>query len=478
MGMPRSAPSTHPVAGGEALDTRAALQDFDGISYAKGAATLWQRLIAHIGDEAFIAGVGAYLREHAFGNGTLADFLGFMERASGKDLSGWSRSGCSPPASTSSLPTRSPASSPARCRRLPGRPPAHPRRGRVLRRRGGLPRRGDAGWRRHRRTEPRRGAGGADRRAECLRPDLGDRGARRRHARCGPRGSRAGARPAGPGGGVAALVDGVCLGTVDPRLVVDTLGMAWPLESNESVLNRIAVAVLGRIIPSFLPPDEQAGAKAVVAEAARALLARSAPGSTTAVLAADPRPQQCRRVPAVALGRAPAPAARSAGGLGLPVAGGPQPRWARASSTPTSSSRSAARTTRWPAGSARCLRAHRFPLQTRRLGHGGLDDEPLSLQLRASTPWRRGSGPRATSTCSAAYVPRYFAEPAAALSEWVGADALGRVAALAFPARVVEQPTADASAAALAADALSPAVRRSIVDGDLERGGAALAGGL
>jgi aminopeptidase N len=42
-------PSTHPVAGGAALDAQAALQDFDGISYAKGAATLRQ-LIAHIGD--------------------------------------------------------------------------------------------------------------------------------------------------------------------------------------------------------------------------------------------------------------------------------------------------------------------------------------------------------------------------------------------------------------------------------------------
>jgi aminopeptidase N len=57
-------PSTHPVAGSPAPDAQSALQNFDGISYAKGAATLRQ-LIAHIGDAAFISGVAEYLRSHA-----------------------------------------------------------------------------------------------------------------------------------------------------------------------------------------------------------------------------------------------------------------------------------------------------------------------------------------------------------------------------------------------------------------------------
>ncbi len=67
------------------------------------------------------------------------------------------------------------------------------------------------------------------------------------------------------------------------------------------------------------------------------------------------------------------------------------------------------------------------------------------------------------------YVPRYFAE-VPQMAQWVGADALGRVATLAYPARVVEQATADASAAALAGGGghLTPAVRRSIVDADSE----------
>ena len=89
--MPRSAPRRRtPWPGRAAPDAQAALQDFDGISYAKGAATLRQ-LIAHIGDDAFIAGVGDYLRQHSYGNGTLADFMGFMEQASGQSLGDWSR---------------------------------------------------------------------------------------------------------------------------------------------------------------------------------------------------------------------------------------------------------------------------------------------------------------------------------------------------------------------------------------------------
>ncbi|MDN5718042.1 MAG: M1 family aminopeptidase, partial [Janibacter sp.] len=69
------APSTHPVAGSPAPDAKSALANFDGISYAKGAAVIRQ-LIEFIGDEAFLAGIRQYLGDHSFGNGTLADFLG------------------------------------------------------------------------------------------------------------------------------------------------------------------------------------------------------------------------------------------------------------------------------------------------------------------------------------------------------------------------------------------------------------------
>ncbi|GIF16114.1 aminopeptidase N [Actinoplanes teichomyceticus] len=81
-------PSTHPVAPSEVGDTDEALLNFDGISYAKGAAVLKQ-LIAWLGDEAFLAGLNAHFEAHAFGNATLADLLGALSKASGRDLSGW-----------------------------------------------------------------------------------------------------------------------------------------------------------------------------------------------------------------------------------------------------------------------------------------------------------------------------------------------------------------------------------------------------
>jgi aminopeptidase N len=81
-------PSTHPVAPREVADAAQALLNFDGISYAKGAAVLRQ-LVAWVGDEAFLAGLNAHFAAHRFGNATLADLLAALAEASGRDLSGW-----------------------------------------------------------------------------------------------------------------------------------------------------------------------------------------------------------------------------------------------------------------------------------------------------------------------------------------------------------------------------------------------------
>ena len=81
-------PSTHPVAGSPAPDTDTALQNFDGISYAKGSAALRQ-LIATVGDAAFVRGVRTYLRDHAYGNAALADFLQHVSAAAGMDVERW-----------------------------------------------------------------------------------------------------------------------------------------------------------------------------------------------------------------------------------------------------------------------------------------------------------------------------------------------------------------------------------------------------
>jgi aminopeptidase N len=81
-------PTTHPVAGNGAADAAAALSDFDGISYAKGAALLKQ-LNAHLGDDVFLAGVRRHIEQHTFGNAALADLLAAWERAGAPDIRAW-----------------------------------------------------------------------------------------------------------------------------------------------------------------------------------------------------------------------------------------------------------------------------------------------------------------------------------------------------------------------------------------------------
>ncbi len=83
-------PSTHPVASSSngAEDAAAALQDFDGISYAKGSAVLKQ-LVARVGDDVFLGGVVDHLTRHRFGNATMADLVASWERAGAGDLDGF-----------------------------------------------------------------------------------------------------------------------------------------------------------------------------------------------------------------------------------------------------------------------------------------------------------------------------------------------------------------------------------------------------
>ena len=80
-------PSTHPIAA-DAPDIETAEQNFDGITYAKGASVLKQ-LQAYVGYEEFFAGVRKHFDNHAYANATFADLLGALEEASGRDLSDW-----------------------------------------------------------------------------------------------------------------------------------------------------------------------------------------------------------------------------------------------------------------------------------------------------------------------------------------------------------------------------------------------------
>ena len=81
-------PSTHPVAGNGAVDALAALQDFDGISYAKGAAVLKQ-LAAYVGDEVFFSGLRDYFGIHRYGNASFADLIAAWTRAGAEELDAW-----------------------------------------------------------------------------------------------------------------------------------------------------------------------------------------------------------------------------------------------------------------------------------------------------------------------------------------------------------------------------------------------------
>jgi len=80
-------PSTHPIAA-DMVDIESVHQNFDGITYAKGASVLRQ-LVAWVGQDDFLAGVRAYFAAHAWGNAELADFLAALEASSGRDLAGW-----------------------------------------------------------------------------------------------------------------------------------------------------------------------------------------------------------------------------------------------------------------------------------------------------------------------------------------------------------------------------------------------------
>jgi aminopeptidase N len=82
-------PSTHPIAA-DIPDIATVEVNFDGITYAKGAAVLKQ-LVAYVGKDNFLAGVHSYFEQHAFGNATLADLLAALEQTSGRDLSTWSK---------------------------------------------------------------------------------------------------------------------------------------------------------------------------------------------------------------------------------------------------------------------------------------------------------------------------------------------------------------------------------------------------
>ncbi|MEX5274359.1 aminopeptidase N [Kocuria sp. CPCC 205235] len=80
-------PTTHPIVA-DIVDLEAARQNFDGITYAKGASVLKQ-LVAFVGEEAFIDACRAYFRRFAYGNTSLNDFLNVLDEACDADVRSW-----------------------------------------------------------------------------------------------------------------------------------------------------------------------------------------------------------------------------------------------------------------------------------------------------------------------------------------------------------------------------------------------------
>jgi len=465
-------PSTHPVAGSPAPDAQSALQNFDGISYAKGAATLRQ-LIAYIGDAAFITGVSEYLRTHAYGNAALADFLGSMERASGKDLQGWSdawlRTAGLDAISVETIMDRGSIRS-ATVRRTP--PAAHP-----ADRPHSIDVAGFSGG-----TEVFRVLTTVDQ-DETVLPELaGKPGAsmtipnatdltwaniKLDAATLAAAPAELAAVPQAEARAVVwtALVDGVALAEIDPRHLLAVLATSWAGEGNQSIINRVGLLMTQRIIPAFLPTDEQDGASAVVATAAASMLAAAQPGSSRALVAAR----------YVATSSADEDLLRAwAGGDRVPegLAGDSDFRWvvlgnlARRGVIGSAELDAALDQDRTMAGNLKWLQAKASAPDTtakvwawdQLIGEHGRSN--YELNALAAGFWHAKD-----HDVLRPYVARYFCD-VPALSGRVGEDALARVAALAYPANLVEASTADQSAAALRGTDLTASVRRAIVDAD------------
>ncbi|GAA4119668.1 aminopeptidase N [Knoellia locipacati] len=454
------APSTHPVAGSPAPDAQSALANFDGISYAKGASVLRQ-LVAHIGEEAFNAGVTAYLRSHEHSNGELSEFLATMEEAHGSSLADWSAAWLE----TAGVDVLALDRDGTLTRTTPQAHPAD--RSHALDVAGF-----DDGAEvfRTRLTLDTASAtvDGVQREAALLVPNAGDLtwaqvdldaeslAALPREL---PRLDDSIARSVLWG----AVLTGVYRASVDPAVALDVFTAAWPHESDDALMSRVALAFTDRLVPQFLPPEGVAGARARLANAALTTFEVAEPGSDRALVAA-------RVLAATTTDEARLEA------------------WVSGRSLPTELEHDS--DFRW------------IVLQTmarlgladeHRIAAVEADDTTLSgrlagLAARAARPgtrekawaWSEISGNRersnyelnalATGFWSSGsledlrpYAARYVAD-IPRLAEWLGADALDRVATLAFPSRIVETETVALVRAAMERPDVTSGVRRSMGD--------------
>ena len=477
------APSTHPVAGSPALDADSALQDFDGISYAKGSSLLRQ-LIAYVGDEAFVAGVRDHLTRHSYGNATLADFVGSIARASGEDLTAWvdawlltaGRDTISARVDDGQLTV-------VRTRPVAGSVP--PSVSTTADRRHRLDVAGYAGGQEVFRVDVTTtadetsvplphllspGVAAIEATDLVVIPNASDLSWAVVDLSAATWAALPSALPHLPDRQVRATVwvaalDAVAQARLAPSALVDLFCAAWPLEDDPAILQRVAGLLVARYVPDFFAPEHREAQRHRVSEAAKQLLHRAEPGSPPAVAAA-------RVVAAVTSDHLLL--REWASGLGLPegLGGDSDFRWivlrnlsARGLLTPAELQVAASQDTTIQ-GRLNALECRACmpdaeskqwawaELTGREGGHSNFE-----LNHLAQGFWHFED-----ADVVRPYVERYFAD-IPALHEWVGEDALARVAQLAFP-MVVEERTDELSRAALARDDLSAAVRRSMLDAD------------
>jgi aminopeptidase N len=464
-------PSTHPVAGVEALDAQSALQNFDGISYAKGAAALRQ-LIAYVGDEQFIGGVRAYLTAKSYGNGTLADFLGAIEESSGRVLDTWAKAW---------LLTAGRDTIEVELAEADGRitsatalrevPAAHP---------ADRPHALDvAGW-----TDGAQTAR-ADVTLTAARTPLDALVGTPVPAVLVPNASdltwarivlsdttidalpeQLAQVPHAQARAVvwSSLIDGLHGATVSPDTCLAVFAAAWPRETNSSLLTRVAVYAEQLFVGVFLPRERRPAGLAALTTSGAALLAKAAPGSTASLAAARlvaGTSDDESMLRTWADGR-DLPAGleddgdfrwivvRNLAARGL-LGDDDIERYRRTDDTLQGSLNALFCSASRPDPAAK---AWAWDQLTGRNGRSNYEMNHLA----------RGFWAAPTDELVEPWVERYFTD-LPAMSGWVGEDALSRIVALAFP-QVFTAETARLSAAALARTDLTPAVRRSLVDGD------------
>ncbi|PKW26366.1 aminopeptidase N [Phycicoccus duodecadis] len=461
-------PSTHPVAGSPAPDALSALQNFDGISYAKGAAVLRQ-LIAHIGDEAFVAGVTEYLRSHVFGNGELSEFLDAMGAAAGRSLEGWADAWLRTAGADRLALGRDGTLTRTAPDGVTDRPhtldvAAFEGEREVLRVGVVL-------------TEPRAAVDGVAAVGEgvVLVPNAGD-------LTWGevvlddttlallPRRLAEVPDPLARTVVWTSLVGGMHRAEVDPRLLLDVVERAWPLEDDASLLSRVGLVVTGSVVPVFLPPQERPAALARVAAAADVLAERAAgipgaAGDAVAVLAARIWARSGSDLDRLR-------AWVSGDGLPAVLAGDDDFRWlvlrrlAALGALTDAELAAAEEADRSLAGrlAAMGVRASRPTAEAKAWAWERLrDDAELSNYgaLELARGFWVGAGPEVLRP----WVSE-VGDLLAHLGERMGEDALARVAAALHPRGVVEEASLEASTALLARDDLSPGVHRALLDED------------